>query len=106
MSRAARFDPPSSSGRIARGELLDDRYRIGKPLAIGGMSWLYEAMNERIGNPVAIKVLAPELQSSKEAAGRFLREAKALMQLRSENVVRVFDVGTTPQGRPYMAMEL
>jgi serine/threonine-protein kinase len=37
---------------------------------------------------------------------RFLREARAATQLRGSHVVRVFDVGTTADGAPYMVMEL
>ena len=40
-----------------------------------------------------------------EATGRFLREAKAVVRLRDEHVVKVFDVGTLETGEPYMVME-
>jgi serine/threonine-protein kinase len=40
-----------------------------------------------------------------EAIDRFLREARAIFPLRSENVCRVLDLGRLPEGAPYIVME-
>jgi eukaryotic-like serine/threonine-protein kinase len=88
------------------GEILDERYRIDAPLATGGMACLYRATHARLGTRVAIKVVTDAaLYAMPEAVERFAREARTLTQLRGENVVRVFDVGTTADGLPYLAME-
>src|SRR6202030_3216457 len=42
---------------------------------------------------------------SPEALARFKREARALVAVQSENVVRVFDYGTLPDASPYLVME-
>jgi serine/threonine protein kinase len=59
----------------------------------------------RLGNRVAIKFLLPEAAHHAEATARFLREARAAVQIQSEHVARVSDVGTLENGAPYMVME-
>src|SRR5262245_55484929 len=55
--------------------------------------------------PVAIKLLLPQMVESESTVQRFLREAQATVKLRSEHIARVMDVGTTPEGVPFMVME-
>jgi serine/threonine-protein kinase len=55
--------------------------------------------------PVAIKILLPEMTASESTKQRFLREAQATVRLKSEHSARVLDVGTTPEGAPFMVME-
>ncbi len=57
------------------------------------------------GRRVAIKVLRPEFGRDPLAVARFLRETRAISQLKGDHVCRVLDVGTS-DGIPYMAMEL
>ena len=59
----------------------------------------------QLGNRVAIKFLLPEAAHHAEATARFLREARAAVQIQSEHVARVSDVGTLENGAPYMVME-
>jgi hypothetical protein len=59
------------------GELLADKYRLGRLIGEGGMGAVYEAEHEVIGKRVAIKILKPHLVANAEAAGRFTREARA-----------------------------
>src|SRR5436190_452575 len=58
------------------------------------------------GTPLAIKVLSSEASREPDAVTRFVNEARAAGQLRTSHVVRVFDVGTTEQGVPFIVMEL
>src|SRR6185295_12062740 len=41
-----------------------------------------------------------------EAIARFLHEAQAAARLRSDHVVRIYDVGQLDSGLPFMVMEL
>ena len=42
---------------------------------------------------------------TKQVVARFESERQALAMMNHPNIARVFDAGSTPQGRPYFAME-
>ena len=58
-----------------------------------------------LGEVVALKFLRPEALLIPELVERFAREARAAAKIRSEHVARVFDVGTLPDGVPFIVME-
>ena len=92
------------AGQIVPGAVVAGKYRITRILGAGGMGLVAEAVHEALGQRVAIKFLrAQTLQG--EATVRFLREAKAAAQMRSEHVARVTDVATLEGGTPYFVME-
>jgi len=76
------------------GELLDDRYRVERPIARGGMSTVYRCVDTRLGRNVAAKVLAPELSADPAARSHFKREARAMAQLSHPCLVNVYDTGS------------
>jgi eukaryotic-like serine/threonine-protein kinase len=65
--------------------------------------WL--ARDEELDAWVAIKLLAENWSFNEDARGRFLEEARALRRLDSDRIVRVYDIGSLPDGRPYIVME-
>lgn len=69
------------------------------------MATVYEARDMRLRQSVAIKVLSSSLASDEGAVERFLREARAVVRLRNQHVVRVLDVDTLPGNGPYLVME-
>ncbi len=75
-------------------------------LGEGGYGIVYLAEQERpIRRRVALKVLKPGMDS-KQVIARFEAERQALAFLDHPNIAQIHDAGTTPQGRPYFAMEL
>ena len=54
---------------------------------------------------VALKVIKPGMDS-REVIARFAAERQALALMDHPNIARVFDGGTSPDGRPYFVMEL
>jgi serine/threonine-protein kinase len=74
-------------------EALGDRYTDIVAAGRGGSACLFAARN-RAGEPVAIKVLHPELAVS-VAADRFLREIRYAAQPRHPRIARVLDSGET-----------
>jgi eukaryotic-like serine/threonine-protein kinase len=88
------------------GELLAGRYRIERCLGSGGMATVYRAMHLGLEQPVAIKIVTAALRDVPGVAPRFMREARAATRLKGEHVVRVFDVGKTDEGSPFLVMEL
>ncbi len=88
------------------GTTLDGAYRIDGLIAEGGMSAVYDGVQLRLNQRVAVKVMARELASNREALGRFRREAEIASRLRHPHLVTVMDFGTAPEGQPYLVMEL
>jgi serine/threonine-protein kinase len=69
------------------------------------MGRVYKAEHTSLGRAVAIKVLHTRLGSSKEAAQRFQREAKASGRLDHPNIVAVSDFGALEDGSLFLVME-
>src|SRR5207249_1200834 len=70
----------------------------------GGMGVVYEAVDERLGRRVAVKVMGQSLAGNENHRQRFLNEARALAALRSEHVVTVYQAGEDG-GQPFLVME-
>src|SRR4051794_8146977 len=68
-------------------------YMIESVIGRGGMSVVYRAVHSRLGTPVALKVLAPELSSDDAFRERFLREAKMAAGIDHPNVIPIYDTG-------------
>src|SRR3954447_18454254 len=68
-------------------------YLIESVIGRGGMSVVYRAVHSRLGTPVALKVLAPELSSDDAFRERFLREAKMAAGIDHPNVIPIYDTG-------------
>ena len=78
-------------------------YRIIEPLGEGGMGTVYQAEDTHLGRRVAIKFLS---SLDPHYRARFLREARTVSALSHPNIAAVFDYGETPDGQPYIVMEL
>jgi serine/threonine-protein kinase len=101
--RPALRTPP---GAPQPGDTIVDKYDVVEVLGVGGVGVVVSAVHRRLEQPVAIKMLLPEHLSIAENIERFEQEARAASALRSPHAVRVMDVDTTPQGVPYIVMEL
>jgi eukaryotic-like serine/threonine-protein kinase len=95
----------ANDGIPGPGDVLSGKYQIERVIGMGGMGVVLAARHMTLGQRVAIKMLRPEIAKLPEAAERFLREARASTNLRSEHVARVVDVGTRDNGAPYMVMD-
>jgi len=70
------------------------------------MGAVYLAEHPEIGRRVAVKVLRPEMIKDVQLLGRFLNEARAANAIRHPHIIEILDSGTTPEGTPYLVMEL
>jgi ABC-type phosphate transport system substrate-binding protein/tRNA A-37 threonylcarbamoyl transferase component Bud32 len=90
----------------AVGEVIAGKYRVDRVIGQGGMGVVLAATNLQLDGPVALKCMLPEAARNPEALARFLQEARTCARLRSDRIVRVFDVGVLPSGAPFLVMEL
>ncbi len=81
------------------------RYRLDRALGSGGMAIVYLAHDRELDRVVAVKRLADNLSHDRSFRDRFLREAQLAAPLSHPNVVRVYDFGHDPGGRPFIVME-
>src|SRR5262245_9341736 len=91
---------------IPRGTVLSGKYRVERELGRGGMAAVYEAINVDIDKRVAIKLLAGHLAASQTVVERFLREARAVSQIKSPHICEVYDSGRLDEGTPFLVLEL
>lgn len=85
--------------------MLLGKYRVEEVLGVGGMGRVVRASHLYLQQSFAIKILLPAMLENPQTVTRFLREAQATSRLKSEHIVRVLDVGTLPDGEPFMVME-
>ncbi|WP_437313372.1 protein kinase domain-containing protein [Sorangium sp. So ce385] len=91
--------------RFEVGTVVGDKYQLLRKAGEGAMGSVWVAANTALEANVAIKVLRPEMRSP-AIAERLLREARAAAKLSHPGIVRVFDLGKTAGGTPYIVMEL
>src|SRR5690606_15246331 len=97
---------PAPSSELVPGALLAGKYRLHAEIGRGAMGTVWRALNENLGQWVAIKIISPEHAGSGELRERFDTEARAAAKLRSRFVVNVYDNGETAAGLPFIVMEL
>src|SRR3954451_12731332 len=80
-------------------------YRLVARLGKGAMGEVWRAVDERLGRPVALKLLPVARSSEQKMQARLLREAQAASALNHPGIVTVHDVGSW-HGQIFMVMEL
>ncbi len=97
---------------LTTGQLLADRYRLSRRIAVGGMGEVWEAADDRLDRRVAVKVLKAELSGDPEFLHRFRTEARMTASLNHPGIASVHDYGETasiadgPEDTAYLVMEL
>jgi serine/threonine protein kinase len=104
--------PPSESADSRRegkqhktGDVVDGRYVLIQPLGKGGMGVVWKARSTALDVEVAVKLVRGTTPSA-EAFKRMAREAHAAARLGHPAMATVLDFGATPDGDPYVVMEL
>jgi len=88
------------------GFVLADKYRVVRQIGRGGMGVVYEGEHVGLGKRVAIKLMLEKYANDSEALARFQREALAASRIGSAHIIDVSDIGTAPDGRAFVVMEL
>jgi eukaryotic-like serine/threonine-protein kinase len=81
-------------------------YRLLRKIGEGGMGEVWEADQlAPVRRRVALKLIKAGMDT-REIIARFNSERQALALMQHPSIAQIFDAGTTPDGRPYFAMEL
>jgi serine/threonine-protein kinase len=86
-------------------DLLSGRYRLVSLLGEGGMGTVWRAHSLSLERDVALKLIRSDRESA-EAVARLRLEAHAASAIEHPSIVRVFDLGETALGDPFLVMEL
>jgi serine/threonine-protein kinase len=76
---------------LSPGTVLQERYEIVQEIGRGGHSVVYLARDRRVGQEVALKLLAPPPSAEPVARERLRREVLAVRELAHEHIVQVHD---------------
>ena len=112
MIDETRVPPPSPGeelpplGPIPPGTVLFGVYEVLDQLGSGGMGDVYRARHRQLGGLRAIKVIHPAFAGRPEAEELFYREARAMLEVHHDAVVRCHDLLTGDDGRVYLVMEM
>src|SRR5678810_119243 len=79
-------------------------YRITDKLGVGGQGAVYKAIDTKLGRPVVIKVIPPELSAKQSNLKRFEREARLASSLDHPNICTIFDLDEV-DGVHFIAMQ-
>jgi serine/threonine-protein kinase len=84
--------------------LIAGRYRVDGLLGEGGMARVFDAFDERLERPVAVKILRAETQALPGMRQRFQQEALLAARLIHPNIVAVLDFGEE-EASSFLVME-
>jgi len=91
---------------LRRGSVVGERWRVGRPLAVGGFAVVYEASDIESGDAAVVKALRGDAcDADHVAVERFEREARVAIQFEHPHVVRTLAHGRADNGVPWIAME-
>jgi serine/threonine protein kinase len=106
LSLAASSLVDDESGLPVRpGQVLDGKFRVERIVGEGAMGLVVEATHLDLDERVALKFLRREARERPDIVTRFAREARAAAKISSDHVARVYDVGGTEDGSPFIVME-
>jgi serine/threonine protein kinase/Flp pilus assembly protein TadD len=89
---------------LPRGSFFAGRYQIIEELGTGGMGTVYRALDTKIDEEIAVKLIKPEIAADSKTIERFRNEMKLTRQIPHRNVCRMHDLGEA-EGTCYITME-
>jgi len=89
---------------LTRGSIFAKRYDVIEELGSGGMGRVFRAVDNRIDEEVALKILNPEISADEKTIDRFRNELKFARKISHKNVCRMYDLNEE-EGTQYITME-
>jgi hypothetical protein len=83
----------SAPGLFVPGQLIASRYRIQARIGRGGMGEVYSALDEELGERIALKIIASQLSSDPLFVERFKRELRLARKVSHPNVCKTLEFG-------------
>jgi serine/threonine-protein kinase len=93
-----------NGAELSAGVMVSE-YRVEGQLGSGPNGRVHSAVHAVVSRRAAIKVLHPEVASTREVVEKYFAEARAANQLGHPNVVDMFAFGKLADGRSYIIME-
>jgi serine/threonine protein kinase/Tol biopolymer transport system component len=85
-------DFPAYMGGFRPGSLLAG-YRLEAQVGAGGMAVVFRAHDERLGRPVALKIMAPALAADSGYRRRFIAESRAAALVDDPHIIPIYEAG-------------
>ncbi|MCJ7581032.1 MAG: protein kinase [Candidatus Aminicenantes bacterium] len=89
---------------LTTGSTFANRYQIIEELGKGGMGKVYKAIDTKINEKIAIKLIKSEIASNKKTIERFSNELKTARKIGHRNVGRMYHL-SEEQGTHFITME-
>ena len=86
-------------------QIFAGRYRIEARIGGGGMGMVYRAVDETLGETVAIKVLNPLFIANETVRERLRNELRIARKLQHPHLVRMYTFDESEQGIPFVVMQ-
>lgn len=106
VDMAARRPLYHPAARPRLGRVLRGRYRLESLLGMGAMGEVYRAVDLRLRQPCAVKLVFPGAVFGLKAHRRFDNEARVIARLFHPNIVEVRDFSEDEDGTKFLVMEL
>jgi serine/threonine protein kinase/Tfp pilus assembly protein PilF len=94
----------TSKEELTTGSIFAGRYQIIEVLGKGGMGKVYKAIDKKLNEEVALKLIKPEIASDKKTLERFNNELKFARKIAHKNVGRMYEL-MEEKGTHFITME-
>jgi len=94
----------SSQEELTTGSTFAERYQIIEELGKGGMGRVYRAVDKKLKEEVALKLIKSEIASDKKTIDRFSNELKIARKIAHKNVGRMYEL-LEDKGTHFITME-
>lgn len=97
--------PLRTTSELLQGMIIREKYEILRKIGSGGMATVYTARHTAFNEIRALKVVSSKMLDDENFLKRFRNEAIVTRKLQHPNAVRVDDIDSTEDGRPFIVME-
>ncbi|HXZ28763.1 MAG TPA: protein kinase [Terriglobales bacterium] len=94
-----------TASELMPGLIIREKYQIVERIGAGGMAVVYKAKHVAFQEVHALKVVSSRMLDDEGFLHRFRNEAIITRKLHHLNAVRVDDIDSTEDGRPFIVME-